>query len=178
MTDDELRQILSRHLEWLAAGSPGGDPRRADLSGMNLRGSRLLGADLREADLSGMNLSGSRLLGTDLREADLSGTNLSDAYIVDASLRGARLLGARLSDANLRETTGIMYASISAPWHGEIGRQLLAVDHGEEEGVVVHCGCFRGSFDALAVYIEAGDPDHAPSRRRAAKMLREMMKDS
>ena len=58
MNASELEEVVKRHGEWIAAGMPKGDWRRANLSEANLSGANLIGADLRRANLSGANLSG------------------------------------------------------------------------------------------------------------------------
>ena len=70
MSKDELKEILTKHKQWLF-GEYGGQC--ADLSGANLIGADLSGANLIGADLSGVNLSGVNLSGADLSGADLSG---------------------------------------------------------------------------------------------------------
>ena len=110
----------------------------------------------------------------DLSGANLVGADLSDAYLRYAVLRGADLHDANLSSANLSETSGIRHVSIAADWHGECGRKILAVDHGVKEGVVIHCGCFRGGWDDLDRWIEEHDECErvTASRRAVTAMLR------
>ena len=81
MTQDQLKDVLKKHLLWRQCDVNG---LQANLSGANLREADLSGADLREANLSEVNL----------READLSGVNLRGADLSGANLRGADLSGA------------------------------------------------------------------------------------
>ena len=90
MNASEWEEVVKRHGEWIAAGVPCGDSRRANLSGADLSGANLRRADLREADLSGADLSGADLRRANLREADLSGADLSGANLSGASLSGAK----------------------------------------------------------------------------------------
>ena len=119
MTQEELKEILDKHLKWLNKEDDGErlDLSGADLSGANLRGTDLRGAslyyaNLSDADLSRADLRGggslhrANLFGADLRYAKLGGTNLSSADLSAADLRsadleGADLRGARLYEANL-----------------------------------------------------------------------------
>ena len=103
--------------------------------------------------------------------AILRGAYLSRADLSRLDLTGMDLTGANLSGANLTEATGVRYVAVTAHWHGERGCQLLAVDHGDE-GVVIHCGCFRGSWEELDAYIEEGAETLRESRREIARILR------
>ncbi|MFC7769331.1 pentapeptide repeat-containing protein [Salinirubellus sp. GCM10025899] len=86
---------------------------KADLSGVNLQGVKLLGAYLRGADLSGAYLWDASLLEADFRGADLTdanfwGADLSGAYfrgadLTDVNFWDANLFGADLRDADLSE---------------------------------------------------------------------------
>jgi hypothetical protein len=136
--------------------------RYASLEGAEFHAVGSAHADLRYANLSGAVLRNASLSGADLQHADFTGADIT---------------GARFSGARLERATGIRYAAIHAHWHGECGRQILAVDHGAE-GVIVHCGCFRGTFDELGQYIEEGKEEYRASRSRAARMLREMIEDA
>ena len=51
MNASELEEVVKRHGEWIAAGMPKVDWRRANLSGANLIGADLSGANLRRANL-------------------------------------------------------------------------------------------------------------------------------
>ncbi|MFH1034402.1 MAG: pentapeptide repeat-containing protein [Pseudomonadota bacterium] len=78
--------------ELLAPGGPLWDPkgRRANLSGLDLRGALLNQAPLAGALLSGADLDGAHLLGADLRGATLVGASLRGALLGGADLRGAK----------------------------------------------------------------------------------------
>ena len=69
MTQEEIREVLTRHKRWLEESEGWSEYDRADLRGVNLRGADLRGADLRGADLRGANLRGADLRGADLRGA-------------------------------------------------------------------------------------------------------------
>ena len=193
MTNDEIEKTLSAH-KACRRGEPGGvraNPTEANLAGAHLAGADLDGASLARANLAGANLTGAimsganlagadlfeaNLTGADLAGADLAGADISEAILIGAdlaraNLAGAILIGADLSGAGIAEATGVRYVAITAHWHGERGRQILAVDHGEE-GVVIHCGCFRGSWDELDAYIENRDETLRESRREIARILR------
>lgn len=73
-----------------------------DLSGANLRESKLDGAILRGVTLRGAVLDGASLVDTDLSRADLRGASLRSAFLngtnlADASVAGADMTGAELS---------------------------------------------------------------------------------
>ena len=78
MSNEELRDILQKHIKWLNGERDG---EKANLSGANL-----YGADLYGANLSGANLSGANLSGANLYEANLSGANLYEANLSGANL--------------------------------------------------------------------------------------------
>ena len=94
ISNDDLKEILSKHVLWLR-GDPYGE--KANLSGAYLRE-----ADLSGADLTGANLTGANLSGAYLREADLTGAYLREADLTGADLYGANLSGADLTGADLR----------------------------------------------------------------------------
>ncbi|MCL4819298.1 MAG: pentapeptide repeat-containing protein [Vicinamibacteria bacterium] len=85
--------------------------RRADCSGLDLRGARLVsmpeasftGARLEGADLSGGDFSRARFENADLRKARLAGVRLAGADLTGADLDGADLAGAQLQGAILAE---------------------------------------------------------------------------
>ena len=60
MDKDKLREILTKHKQWLFSEDGG---QRADLSDANLIGANLIGANLRGANLIGANLSDANLRG-------------------------------------------------------------------------------------------------------------------
>lgn len=71
----------------------------ADLSGVDLSSSNLIGANLQNANLQGSNLGVSNLEG-----ANLQGANLSNAYLYRANLKAANFSQAILNQAYLRES--------------------------------------------------------------------------
>ena len=81
-----------------------------DLSGANLRGSKLRKIDFQGVNLNGADLSETFLAGANLSKADLRNASLRKASLYRADLSGADLSGADLQDtflrqANLFETT-------------------------------------------------------------------------
>ncbi len=120
------------------------------------------------ANLGGANLSGANLSGANLSGAYLSGANLSGA-----NLRGANLSGANLSGADLSESVGVKYAQCSWTGHGERGRQLLAVTINGE--IRLFCGCFSGTPEELAEYIQNGADEHRASRTKAMDFVMSCM---
>ena len=98
ITNDELKEILGRHVLWLN-GDPDGV--RADLSGANLSGADLRGADLYRANLREANLSWANLYWANLYRADLYRANLCWANLHRADLYGADLCEANLRRADL-----------------------------------------------------------------------------
>ena len=138
MTQEEIREVLTRHKRWLdesegwseddRANLSGADLSGADLYGADLRGANLRGANLREADLYGANLSGADLSGADLyganlrganlREANLRGADLYGANLRGADLYGADLYGADLRGANLRGAENIPFIPYACPDFG------------------------------------------------------------
>jgi len=74
----------------------------ADLRGLTLRGSLMIGADLRRARLGHCDL-----LGVDLRDADLSGADLTGAiYLTQMQVNSAR-----------GDDTTVLPAGFSRPTH-------------------------------------------------------------
>ena len=73
MTEQEIKEVLAAHAEWLIDSSKG---KRA-----NLEGARLEGANLRRADLEGANLRCASLYGANLRGASLEGASLEGANL-------------------------------------------------------------------------------------------------
>ena len=124
MKEEELQQILDKHLKWLK-GEVGGERANlynADLSNANLRCANLhyanlynanlscanlYNANLRCANLYNANLSNADLRYADLRHADLRYANLSYDNLYAANLSCANLYNSNLSNADLR------YANLS-----------------------------------------------------------------
>ena len=101
MTQEEIREVLTRHKRWLEESEGWSEDDRANLSRANLYVADLSGADLSRADLSGADLSGANLYVADLSRANLYGANLSRANLYGANLSGANLYVADLSRADL-----------------------------------------------------------------------------
>ena len=153
----DLLSVLAAHRAWLR-GEDGGSC--ADLRGADLSRADLSRADLSRADLSRADLRDVVLSGADLRGADLSGADLRGADLRDVVLSGAR---------------GIRHASVGWSGHGECGRTLVCT---EIDGLLMFgCGCFWGDAESLQEYIDEGNDDYAPSRRRAMWMCAELVRD-
>jgi uncharacterized protein YjbI with pentapeptide repeats len=84
-----------------AAPAPGIVWNHCDLSGLDLRMSRLDGASLRNANLRASNLNASSMRAVDLSFADLRSARLERSQLDGAVFRGANLAGASLLGANL-----------------------------------------------------------------------------
>ena len=65
MTQEEIREVLTKHKRWMDESEGWSEDDRADLYGADLSGANLRGADLYGADLSGANLYGANLRGAD-----------------------------------------------------------------------------------------------------------------
>ena len=76
MTQEEIKEVLTRHKRWLEESEGWSVDDRADLSGANLSGADLYGANLSRANLSRADLSGANLYGAALYGANLYGANL------------------------------------------------------------------------------------------------------
>jgi len=106
-TFEALDRILTTHREWLDAGRPDGDARRADLCGADLTNLAVaLGPD--PGDLAAKFLD--KVLGTKPQESvhrtwshppDLSYANLRYANLSNANLRALKLVSADLTGATL-----------------------------------------------------------------------------
>ncbi len=162
----ELAGILAVHQKW-RNGEPGGE--RANLYGANLHGANLYGANLHGADLRDADLYGANLRDADLRGANLYGADLYDANLRGANLCGANLYGAKFAGCNLDSVSGIVWAAVGPTPEG---RTVIAVWHGPDEGVIVHCGCGRNTpADALAACDNTSDP------KRCRKLVKRVVED-
>jgi uncharacterized protein YjbI with pentapeptide repeats len=108
----------------------GGAFDRADLEGANLEGAdlsraSLKRASLREAYLVGANLSNTNLENADLEGAKLERANLAGANLTRANLEGANLTGADLSGAQLG------YAQLAGAKLGNANLAGAALVHAE-----------------------------------------------
>ena len=99
MTKEELDKVLELHKKWLLKEEGG---KRADLSGVNLRGADLEGAGLRGATLWGANLEEANLRLACLEGTNLEKANLREATLEEVGLDGANLKGADLEGVDLR----------------------------------------------------------------------------
>lgn len=87
----------------------------ADLSGIDLSGSKLRFAVFRDAKLVRANFRVADLYGADFRQANLGGANLTEAKLGNADFRKAHIDGANLSRANLHfaNLTGVKTKSVN-----------------------------------------------------------------
>lgn len=109
MDQKKINEILRDHKEWVE--SNGGEGKRANFRGIDLRGADLHDAclfevDLRGADLHWANLCGAYLFGADLRNADLCGADLHNAILCNANICSANLCG---SDLRLADLHGVHF---------------------------------------------------------------------
>jgi hypothetical protein len=103
ITEQELKEILEKHLKWLK-GEKGGeraDLSKVDLSHVDLSNANLSNANLDNANLSNANLDNVSLFNASLENANLEKADLSNANLFYASLSNANLEKADLSNANL-----------------------------------------------------------------------------
>ncbi|MCP5048729.1 MAG: pentapeptide repeat-containing protein [bacterium] len=122
-TESSLKQILTRHLQWIKdynledrrnwSGRTAkelrrilSDQRRANLSNTNLQGvvlsnAILIGAKLDEVNLRHSNLEGADLSFASLRCADLSHSNLKGAVLFDATLERIDLTNSILCGSDM-----------------------------------------------------------------------------
>ena len=157
---ETVEEAVSRGARLVGANLVG-----ANLVGANLEGANLEGANLEGANLEGANLYGANLRGASLRGANLEGANLGDASLGDASLycarlvganlRGARLVGANLEGASLRGANlgelGVIQGADDILIVGPIGsRNDYTTIYHTDKGLLVRCGCFRGTIDEFA----------------------------
>ena len=141
----------------------------AYLVGIDLSFTNLFSANLTYADLKGADLSNADLSYTDLSNANLNGANLKFADLTYADLKDAKLSYAKLSNAILNSAENIKYAYCCFRGHGEIGRQLLAVEIDNE--IILFCGCFKGNEAELRKYIEEDEEKYKASRLMALEMV-------
>jgi uncharacterized protein YjbI with pentapeptide repeats len=104
VSDEELRSILEKHEQWVAAEDKTGlDHLRADLSWADLRayGAILKMSHLQQANLRGINLQNADVTSAQLQGAQLHEAELQGAILVDAQLQGTHLISAQLQNAIL-----------------------------------------------------------------------------
>jgi uncharacterized protein YjbI with pentapeptide repeats len=107
---NKLQDMIAAHARWVETGGAAGARAefvRADLSGLDLSGSRLVGAVFREARLRGTKLIGASLnlcsfVKTDLTGADLSQAELRGVRFEECVLNGVSLCGADLGVETVR----------------------------------------------------------------------------
>jgi hypothetical protein len=129
MGEQELKDILAAHAEWLKDNSKG---KRA-----NLRYANLSYADLRYANLSY----------ADLRSADLRSANLSYADLSSADLRSANLRSADLRSANLSLIKEDFFKRLSLVKNESVGLYDYLM-RGKIDGTSYsgECACFVGTI--------------------------------
>ncbi len=77
----------------------------ANLKGIDISSTELIGADFRDVDFSNANLSNTNLSNANLSNANLTNANLTNANLTNANLTNANLTNANLSNANLVNST-------------------------------------------------------------------------
>ena len=97
--------IMDRVDKALGPDSARNQPKRQNLTRVDLRGQDLTGRDLRGANLRSANLRGMRLHNTDLSGADLTDADLTGARLIGGSLQGAILTGSRWTRTAVLGTT-------------------------------------------------------------------------
>lgn len=139
MGEQELKDILAEHNEWLIDSNKG---KRANLSYANLSYANLSSADLSSADLRSADLSPA-----DLRYADLSYANLRSANLYSANLRYANLSSADLRSANLSSVKEDFLKKLAIAKAEVVGLYDFLIrgkiDGNQYEG---KCACFVGSI--------------------------------
>ena len=138
MNQDELKEILEKHLKWLNI-EDGGER-----------------ANLCDADLCGANLRGANLYGANLRGADLYGAHLCDADLCGANLRGADLYGAK--NAPFIPMACPDSGSFTA-WkkaHGHIVKLLIPEDAKRSSATGRKCRCDKA--EVIAIETLDGEP--------------------
>tara|TARA_R110002096_G_scaffold66682_3_gene162243 strand:- start:7035 stop:7685 length:651 start_codon:yes stop_codon:yes gene_type:complete len=153
MKQEELKEILSSHSQWLS-GKDGelanlrwANLSRANLSGADLRWADLRWADLRWADLSGANLSEANLSRVNLSEANLSEANLSRANLSEANLSGADLSEAILPHFQIPQGELIVYKNL----YDAVIATLKIDSHTPRTGTLVGRKCRAASAFVLAL---------------------------
>lgn len=164
LSEAQLRNASLRFADLKGANLKLADLKRSDIHDADLSYVNLRGADLRCA-----NLHGSNLRNTYLKMADLSAANLIYTNLMCANLEGANLTEVQLAGAHVDRLSGINYAVCGFTGHGEMGRQLLAVEINSE--VMLFCGCFSGNEKELRDYIESGDENYKESRLLALETV-------
>ncbi len=83
----------------------------ADLTGLTLRHTKLIGANLAGANLSGMDLAGSKFTGANLSGANLRGAGIGNAYFDKTNLTNAdvRDVSAYITNLNEANMTGAQW---------------------------------------------------------------------
>jgi hypothetical protein len=163
--DEELKQILSDHQQWLKRREASSDPNwefqnpqgradlcNADLIGVELNNANLMMANLDnallwtarldEADLTVAKLNNANLSAASLYRANLSGAELNSVFMPFANLYEANLTRAQIKDAVLAYTilADVVYAPASPPPNAYVagikGLETLRFPKGEEVGLV------------------------------------------
>lgn len=111
------------------ANLEGADLRNAELSWANMEEASLKNANLKNASLRGANLGSSRLF---FDYSDKNGANLEKADLQGANLQGANLQGANLQGANLRGAN-LTYADLR---HANLKRAHLEGAHLEGANLI------------------------------------------
>ena len=141
VSQEELREILDKHLQWLLHR----DGERANLSAANLSGLDLVGVNLQHANLQDTYLQGADLRGANLSSSDLRGAHLEDANLREACMRGIDLRYANLSCADLCRACLDMSCLVDAKLYASdlSSTSLKGVDlRGADLGHVILHGAF------------------------------------
>lgn len=120
ITEEELRDILEAHKKWLKKEEGG---KRADLSGVDLRGEDFRCLDLRYVNFSNANLTNADLRYADLRYCRFVNTDLTNCLLDYAELDGIQ------TNKNCYQVTGV-------------GSERKLVSYFVKEDIVV-CGCWE-----------------------------------
>ena len=174
----DLREAGLRGADLIGAYLRYANLSEANLRGAGLRGAYLRYANLSEADLRGADLSGTELRYANLPEANLRGADLSGADLryanfrkadlIDADFYGANLSGADLCAADLTDARNIL----SIGPGGSRGDILHAVRGGE--GVMIYCGCFKGTIESFFDRVDHthGDNEYGRYYRAVVEMVK------
>jgi uncharacterized protein YjbI with pentapeptide repeats len=109
------RLVADGHDEWRSAAT----------KGLNLRGSRLIGAELKLADLAACDLREALLIEADLTGVSLRTADLSKADLTEATLDGGECLKATLDGADFHKA---LLRSVSLEQVSAVGTHFVLAD--------------------------------------------------
>lgn len=90
----------------------------ADLTGANLRGSKLAGGRFLAAKLTRADLSGAKATGVNFQDMALAGVTFEKAFLSNATFSRAKIAGANLKGADLTYTSFYQATLTDAKWVG------------------------------------------------------------